>query len=252
MRRIWPSFSPGCSGALQRRWLRIDARQLAECLDAWDFPGVVFRPVHFEPTFHKHAGKLCAGMQVHVEDGAYDHTAFRPWRLMALVFKALRRLYPDYELWRDFPYEYEFDRLAIDLINGSELLRQWVDDPAATPDDLDAAAGADEAAWLLGNWPDGPAGLLRTLGRHLGPGRVQLLPTPDAPDADPDSGQDPAARPPADWLARLRALFRRVQPSSQPEVLRFADLELDTGTISSPSGYWEVKSTTNGVKRLIG
>ena len=110
--------------------------------------GCRLRECWFEPTFHKHAGKLCAGVQIHVEDGAYDHEAFRPWRLMALAFKALRKLRPDYELWRDFPYEYEFDRLAIDLINGSELLRQWVDDPEATPDDLDALAGPDQAAWL--------------------------------------------------------------------------------------------------------
>ncbi|MGB5583183.1 MAG: DUF1343 domain-containing protein, partial [Gammaproteobacteria bacterium] len=110
--------------------------------------GCRLRECWFEPTFHKHAGKLCAGVQIHVEDGAYDHEAFRPWRLMALAFKALRRLRPDYELWRDFPYEYEFDRLAIDLINGSELLRQWVDDAEATPDDLDALAAPDEAAWL--------------------------------------------------------------------------------------------------------
>jgi len=87
-------------------------------------------------------------VQIHVEDGAYDHGAFRPWRLMALAFKALRRQRPDYELWRDFPYEYEVDRLAIDLINGGELLRQWVDDPEAIPDDLEALAGADEAAWI--------------------------------------------------------------------------------------------------------
>jgi uncharacterized protein YbbC (DUF1343 family) len=110
--------------------------------------GCRLRECWFEPTFHKHAGKLCAGMQIHVEDDAYDHGAFRPWRLMALVFKALRRQRPDYELWRDFAYEYEADRLAIDLINGSELLRQWVDDPEATPDDLEALAGADEAAWV--------------------------------------------------------------------------------------------------------
>lgn len=82
-----------------------------------------------------------------MDDGAYDHDAFRPWRLQALAFKALRRLRPDYELWRDFPYEYEHDRLAIDLINGSELLRQWVDDTASTPADLDALALADEQAW---------------------------------------------------------------------------------------------------------
>jgi uncharacterized protein YbbC (DUF1343 family) len=109
--------------------------------------GCRLRECWFEPTFHKHAGTLCAGMQIHVEDGAYDHEAFRPWRLMALAFKALRRQRPDYELWRDFPYEYEADRLAIDLINGSELLRQWVDDSEATADDLDLLAGSDEAAW---------------------------------------------------------------------------------------------------------
>jgi uncharacterized protein YbbC (DUF1343 family) len=109
--------------------------------------GCRLRECWFEPTFHKHAGTLCAGVQIHVEDGAYDHEAFRPWRLMALAFKALRRQRPDYELWRDFPYEYEADRLAIDLINGSELLRQWVDDSEATANDLDLLAGSDEAAW---------------------------------------------------------------------------------------------------------
>jgi uncharacterized protein YbbC (DUF1343 family) len=109
--------------------------------------GCRLRPCWFEPTFHKHAGKLCAGLQVHVEEPSYDHEAFRPWRLQALAFKALRRLHPDYELWRDFPYEYERDRLAIDLINGSELLRRWVDDAAATPADLDALATPDERAW---------------------------------------------------------------------------------------------------------
>ena len=101
----------------------------------------------FEPTFHKHAGKLCNGVQIHVEDGSYRHAAFRPWRVQALAFKAIRRLQPDYALWRDFPYEYENDRLAIDLINGSPLLREWVDDPNATPADLDALTVPDEKVW---------------------------------------------------------------------------------------------------------
>ncbi len=109
--------------------------------------GCRLRECSFEPTFQKHAGKLCAGIQIHVDDPGYDHADFRPWRLMALVFKALRGLRPDYELWRDFAYEYEQDRLAIDVINGGELLRQWVDDPAAAPADFDALAAADEAAW---------------------------------------------------------------------------------------------------------
>jgi len=108
--------------------------------------GCRLRACWFEPTFHKHAGKLCAGLQIHVEGPHYAHEAFRPWRLMALAFKAIRSLSPDYGLWRDFPYEYE-TRLAIDVINGGPLLRQWVDDPAAGPGDLDAAARADEDAW---------------------------------------------------------------------------------------------------------
>jgi len=110
--------------------------------------GCRLRPCWFEPTFHKHAGKLCAGVQIHVEDASYDHQAFRPWRLMALAFKALRVLQPDYLLWRDFAYEYEHDRLAIDLINGGPLLREWVDDTGAVLGDLDALAAADEAAWV--------------------------------------------------------------------------------------------------------
>ncbi len=109
--------------------------------------GCRLREVWFEPTFHKHAGKLCAGVQIHVEDGSYDHAAFRPWRVQAAAFKAIRQLHPDYDLWRDFAYEYEHDRLAIDLINGGPQLREWVDDLAALPGDLDAITQPDEVAW---------------------------------------------------------------------------------------------------------
>ncbi len=113
---------------------------------AW-LAGCRLRPCWFEPTFHKHTGALCAGMQIHVDDPAYVHARFRPWRLVALAFKALRRLRPDYPLWRDFHYEYERERLAIDLLNGGPWLREWVDDPAAAPADIDAAVHRDEAAW---------------------------------------------------------------------------------------------------------
>ena len=109
--------------------------------------GCRLRPCWFEPTFHKHAGHLCAGLQVHVEDGAYDHDAFRPWRLQAVALKAIRDLCPGYDLSRDFSYEYEHDRLAIDLLNGSPLLREWVDDVHGTPGDLDALCEPDESSW---------------------------------------------------------------------------------------------------------
>jgi uncharacterized protein YbbC (DUF1343 family) len=91
---------------------------------------------------------LCNGVQIHTEGTSYDHRAFKPWRIQALAFKAIRRLYPDYQLWRNFAYEYERDKLAIDVINGGPLLREWVDDAAATPQDLDVLALADERSWL--------------------------------------------------------------------------------------------------------
>ena len=129
----------------------IDARALLAEMERlapeW-LAGCRLRECWFQPTFHKHAGRLCHGVQIHTEDAAYDHGAFRPWRLQALAFKALRRLRPDYEIWRDFPYEYELERLAIDVINGGPLLRDWVDDPAARPGDLEALTLPDEAAWI--------------------------------------------------------------------------------------------------------
>jgi uncharacterized protein YbbC (DUF1343 family) len=109
--------------------------------------GCKLREIWFEPTFHKHVGKLCNGVHIHAEGPFYDHIYFKPWRLQALAFKVIRSLKPDYELWRDFPYEYEFDKLAIDVINGSPLLREWVEDPNGTPGDLDAITLPDERAW---------------------------------------------------------------------------------------------------------
>ncbi|WP_297753141.1 DUF1343 domain-containing protein [Hydrogenophaga sp.] len=135
---------------LDVRRLLADMRRLAP---EW-LQGCVLRECFFEPTFHKHVGQLCRGVQIHVEDPShYDHETFRPWRLQALAFRAVRLQAPGYPLWRDFAYEYEHDRLAIDLINGGPLLREWVDDVSAPPEDLDAAAAADEAAWRQARQP---------------------------------------------------------------------------------------------------
>ena len=128
----------------------IDARKVIDTMRAlapqW-LHGCRLRDIWFQPTFHKHVGVLNNGVQIHVEDPSYDHAAFKPWRVQALGFKAIRALYPDYDLWRDFPYEYVFDRLAIDVINGGPGLREWVDDSEAAPGDLDAITTPDEAAW---------------------------------------------------------------------------------------------------------
>ena len=129
----------------------IDARALIGEMHAlaphW-LEGCRLRDCWFEATFHKHAGKLCSGVHIHTDGPFYNPAAFKPWRIQALAFKAIRRLYPDYPLWRDFPYEYERGKLAIDVINGGPLLRQWVDNADARPEDLDILASADEKAWL--------------------------------------------------------------------------------------------------------
>ncbi len=129
----------------------IDARKVIDEMRAlapkW-LEGCLLRDIWFEPTFHKHVRQLCNGVQIHTEDvSQYGHDAFKPWRILAVGFKAVRRLYPDYDLWREFPYEYEFGKLPIDVINGSPLLREWVDDANATPADLDALTVPDEMAW---------------------------------------------------------------------------------------------------------
>ena len=129
----------------------IDARRVMTEMHAlaphW-LEGCHLRECWFEPTFHKHAGALCHGVQIHTEGPGYEHDAFKPWRIQALAFKAIRRLYPDYPLWRDFAYEYEHGKQAIDVINGGPLLREWVDDARATPHDLDALTIPDEQSWL--------------------------------------------------------------------------------------------------------
>jgi uncharacterized protein YbbC (DUF1343 family) len=128
----------------------IDARAVMAEMRAFAphwLAGCTLREIWFEPTFHKHIGKLCHGVHIHAEGAAYDHGAFKPWRVQALAFKAIRRLYPDYDLWRDFPYEYELGKLAIDVINGGPALREWVDNLSATAANLDAMTTPDERAW---------------------------------------------------------------------------------------------------------
>lgn len=111
--------------------------------------GCVLRSCYFEPTFHKHAGKLCEGFQIHVEPRFYNPQKFKPYRLIALWLKAIRHVYPNYKIWRDFSYEYlEKNRLPIDAISGGPGLRKWVDDPQASVADLEKILKQDEEIWL--------------------------------------------------------------------------------------------------------
>ena len=124
-----------------------EMEKLAERENMEWLEGCLLRPYYFEPTFYKHQGKLCSGIQIHVDHAQYCPDHFKPYRVQALAFKALRNLYPSYELWRNFPYEYVYDRLAIDVITGCETLRKWVDDPSAKLSDLEAFLSHDEKLW---------------------------------------------------------------------------------------------------------
>ncbi len=121
-------------------------RWLAGFAPHW-LSGCTLRDCWFEPTFQKHVGRLCNGIQVHVDARNYQHESFRPWRLVAALLKGIRQLHPDLLLWRDFPYEYEHARLAFDLINGGPRLREWIEEPHSSAADLDAMAAPAEAAW---------------------------------------------------------------------------------------------------------
>lgn len=109
--------------------------------------GALVRLCYFQPTFHKHVGKICEGIQLHTDDPSYQPGLFKPYRFIALWLKSIRACYPSYEIWRDFPYEYETERLAIDLINGGPFLREWVDHKGSTPDDFEARQLKDESKW---------------------------------------------------------------------------------------------------------
>lgn len=109
--------------------------------------GCRLRPAYFEPTFHKFRGELCSGIQVHTDDFEYSDTQFKPYRLMLAVFKILRSLGPEFMTWRTPPYEYETVRLPVDLLNGGDFPRKWVDDSGAKPADLESRLRKDEEAW---------------------------------------------------------------------------------------------------------
>ena len=128
----------------------IDARALLRWVGKFApkwVAGCTLRECWFEPTFQKHVGKLCHGIQLHVDARTYRHNSFRPWRLIAALLKGVRQLHPETTLWREFAYEYEHARLAFDLINGGPRLRQWIEEPHSTAADLEAMLKPAEAAW---------------------------------------------------------------------------------------------------------
>ena len=109
--------------------------------------GCKLRPCYFEPMFQKHSGKLCSGFQIHTDYAGFNPEKFSPFRLIALSLKALRNLNSSYPIWNTARYEYESDRLSFDLICGTTLVREWVEDKSAKVADLESLLRKDEKNW---------------------------------------------------------------------------------------------------------
>ena len=101
----------------------VDADALCHTLTAEEIPGVLFRPVQFEPTFQKHTEHVCGGCQIHVR----DRHSFTPVKAAVAIMQAIRRQRPSSFEWRDPPYEYETVKNPIDILSGSAALREQID-----------------------------------------------------------------------------------------------------------------------------
>jgi len=131
----------------------LEPRRLLHELRDTSLPGVVLREVGFEPTFHKWAGELCHGFQLHVT----DRQAFKPYSTTLALLSAIRRLYPQQFAWRQPPYEYETERLPIDLLTGDAAIREGIDSgrsvaelEAAWQSDLDGFLKLRREFWVYG------------------------------------------------------------------------------------------------------
>lgn len=109
--------------------------------------GADIRNCYFEPTFHKHVHTLCEGIQIHTDNPDYDHDSFKPYRLVILFLKAVRNLYPEFDMWSRHAYEYVSGPLPFDIINGSTTVRDWIEDSDAQAPDLEKTLQEHEIRW---------------------------------------------------------------------------------------------------------
>jgi uncharacterized protein YbbC (DUF1343 family) len=121
----------------------IDAIALKEELDRKDLPGVVFRSASFEPTFHKFQGQLCQGVEIHPR----DPRLFKPYLTSLTIMEVLMAMYPGKEWFRPPPYEYEYERLPMDLILGDRAVREGLE-AGKSARELEAGWQEELAAFL--------------------------------------------------------------------------------------------------------
>lgn len=120
----------------------IDPFRLADALSEWDLPGLAYRPLTFKPTFQKWQDRECGGVFLHV----LDHRVFRPYRAAVVLLASIRRLWPREFQWLSPPYEYETEKMPIDILSGGRDLREGLD-TGLTPSLLDELTALDEDQW---------------------------------------------------------------------------------------------------------
>ena len=121
-------------------------KKMEEWAPEW-MASCLLRPCFFEPTFQKHSGQLCSGVQIHVDYTGYQSSRFRPYRLIALLLKATQMEFPEFDLWKPPPYEYEEKLMPFDILSGSSFLRSWINNPKSRTEDLEEYLSADEKGW---------------------------------------------------------------------------------------------------------
>lgn len=128
----------------------INPHRLWAALSALPLPGVRFRPTYFRPTFHKWKGRLCGGVQWYVT----DRQRFRPYRTGLALLATARRLYPRQFAWRKPPYEFEREKLPIDLLCGTDRIRKQIE-------------GGRPVAQMEAGWKRELSAFMRIRGRYL-------------------------------------------------------------------------------------
>ncbi len=121
----------------------LEPGRIKDLLKDTPLPGVILREVCFEPTFHKWSGQVCKGFQLHVT----DRRAFKPYYTTLALLWAIRQLYPEQFAWREPPYEYETERLPIDLLTGDAAIREGIDQ-GTRPGELEAAWQEELAGFM--------------------------------------------------------------------------------------------------------
>jgi len=101
----------------------IDPEKLIIFLKEFKLPGLIFRPIYFQPTFQKYSGKLCGGAQIHI----IDREKFKPFKTAVAILKAIYQLYPEHFAWKQPPYEYETEKMPIDILAGTDRLRKEIE-----------------------------------------------------------------------------------------------------------------------------